>query len=81
MSNFKVETWRGHWYAEGMVFDTRAEAVSYAEMLSPMEAHRVTETNDPANYRFMGGKLVPGKKRFDFEGATWEEYIKHQSGG
>ncbi len=73
--NYKVETFNGHWWSEGIVFGTREEAE--ASMSAPShDVRRIVETDDPANYRIENGKLTPGKRRFDPATCTWEDYMK-----
>lgn len=56
--SFKTEFFDAHWWDEGIHFATKDEAVAHGQARS--RVFRVTEVDDPANYRWRDGKLVPG---------------------
>lgn len=83
--SYKVEHFRGHWFDEGLVFATQAEAKAYSQHLGIIPSRVVEAThessmqtgvpaNDVVNYTFKDGRLerykAPSKASI-----SWEEYM------
>lgn len=82
--SYKVEHFRGHWFDEGLVFATQAEAKAYSQHLGIIPSRVVAAESeaDPSgatrsmqvNYTFKDGRLerykAPSKAS-----VSWEEYM------
>jgi len=58
--SFKTEFFSGHWWDDGLYFETREEAVSHGA--SQKRQFRVKDADETINYRWEDGQLRPGAK-------------------
>lgn len=75
--SFKTEFFTGHWWDDGLYFQTRDEAVAHGAAQG--RQFRVVPADDTANYRLKHGKLLPGAEPISPPGGwekVWEDFKK-----
>jgi hypothetical protein len=66
--SYRTEIFADHWADQGLVFATEAEANQFGLDRTHLSRHpyRVVEVDEPVNYRYENGKLIP-VPRLSFE--------------
>lgn len=57
--SYRCEVFIEHWADQGLNFPTRKEALDYGHASKAGATYRAVQSGDPANYRFVDGKLTP----------------------
>ena len=59
--SYRTEIFKdGEWRDLGLVFFSEFEAITYGRAQPIHSVYRAASTEDPPNYHYLSGKLVPG---------------------